>query len=55
MNYLFFQQAAQRSCGCFVPRGIQGQAEWGPGQSDLVLGLADGNPACGRGVEMSDL
>ena len=25
------------SCGCLTPRGAQGQAEWGPGQPDLVL------------------
>lgn len=26
---------------------MQGQAEWGPGQPDLVLHLVVGNPACG--------
>ena len=30
--------------------GVHGQVGWGPGQSDLVLDLAVGNPACGRGV-----
>ena len=33
-----------------VPEGVQGQVGWGPGQSELVLGLAAGNPACDRGV-----
>ena len=28
---------------------------WGPGQSDLVLHLAAGNPACGRGLKLDDL
>jgi len=39
----FFTQRAVRpwhscpeSCGCLTPRGAQGQAEWGPGQPQLV-------------------
>ena len=28
----------QRSCGCPIPGGIQGQDGWGPGQPDLVGG-----------------
>ena len=28
---------AQGSCVCIITGGIQGQAEWGPGQPDLVL------------------
>jgi len=27
------------------------QAEWGPGQPDLVPDLVNGSPTCGRGVE----
>ena len=33
--------------------GVQGQNGWGPGQSDLVLGLAVGNPVAG-GLELDD-
>jgi len=40
--------AAQRSCGCPIPRGAQGQVRWGPGQPDLVAG----NPAHSRGLEL---
>ena len=29
-------QGAQRSCGCPIPGGIQGQVGWGLGQPDLV-------------------
>ena len=39
-------QAAQRSCGCSIPGGIQGLVGCGPGQPDLM----GGNPAHGRGV-----
>jgi len=31
-------QAAQRSCGCPIPGGVQGQIGWASGQSDLVGG-----------------
>jgi len=31
------EQAAQRSCGFFIPGGLPGQVEWG-GQLDLVCG-----------------
>jgi len=44
-------QAAQRSCGCPIPGGVQGQAGWVPGQPDLEVG----NPAYGGGLELSDL
>ena len=37
--------------GCLISRGIEGQAGWGPGQADLVVG----NPANGRGLEPDDL
>jgi len=37
-------EAAQRSCGCPITGGIQGQVRWDPGQPSLE----DGNPACGR-------
>ena len=40
------KQIAQRSCGCLIPGGIQGQAEWDCGQPDLV----GGNLEHGRGV-----
>jgi len=43
-------QVAQGGCGCPVPRGVEGQVGWGPGQPELVLDLAVGNPASGRGV-----
>jgi len=43
------EQIAQRGCGCAVLGAAQGQVGWGPGQSDLVLDLVTGNPACGRG------
>ena len=48
------EQAAQRGCGCFVPRGVQGQAGWAPGQPGLVLNVEVGGPACGRGLEPDD-
>jgi len=31
-------QAAQRSCGCPIPGGVQGQLGMGPGQPELVGG-----------------
>ena len=37
---------AQRSCGCPIPGGVQGQAGWGLGQPGLMGGV----PAHGRGV-----
>ena len=46
-------KAAQRSCGCPIPGGIQGQVECGPKQPDLLPGLAVGNPAHGREVGIS--
>ena len=45
------KQATQRSCGCPIPGGIQGQVGWGPGQHHLV----GGNPAHSRGLEQVDL
>jgi len=42
------EQVAQRSGGCLVPGGIQGQAGCGSGQPGLVVG----DPACGRSVEI---
>ena len=32
-----------------MPRGVQGQVGWGPGQPGLVLNVEVGGPACGRG------
>ena len=43
-------QATQRSCGCSVPGGVQGQVGWGSGQPALVLNVEVGGPACDRGV-----
>jgi len=43
------EQVAQRGCGCPISESVQGQAGWGPGQSDLVLDPVVVNPACGRG------
>lgn len=41
-------QVAQRACGCPIPGGVKGLVQWGPGQSDLVLGLVVGSSACSR-------
>jgi len=41
------EQVAQGGCGCPIPGSIQGQAECGSGQPDLVVG----NPAHSRRVE----
>ena len=30
-------QVTERSCGCPIPEGIQGQIGWGPGQPDMVV------------------
>ena len=43
------EQAAQRACGCLVPRGVQGHVGWGPGQPGLVLNVQIVGPACGKG------
>ena len=39
------EQAAQRDCGCPIPRNAQDQVGWDPGQSDVVLDLGAGSPA----------
>jgi len=44
------EQAAQRSCGCPITRGVQGQVGWGPWQPGLVLDMEAGGPSCDRGV-----
>ena len=49
------KQVVQRGCECAVPGGVLGQVRWCPGQSALVLNLAAGNRACGRGLELDDL
>lgn len=41
-------QAAQRCCGCPIPGVVQGQVGGNPGQPDLMLDLAIGNPAHGN-------
>ena len=43
-------RAAQKSCECPVPGGVQGQVGWGPGQPGLAPNLEVGGPACDRGV-----
>jgi len=43
--------AAQRSCGCSIPGGVQGQVGWGPGQPELV----GGNSSHSRGLELGGL
>jgi len=40
----------ERGCGCPIPRGVQGQVGWGPGQIDLGHDLAVSNPDCGMKV-----
>ena len=44
------EQAAQRSCGCPIPGGVQGHAGRGPGWPDWVPDLVVCNSAHGRGV-----
>jgi len=44
-------QAAQRSCGCPISGGAQGQVGWGPGQPELV----GGNPAHAERLELDGL
>jgi len=44
------EQAAQRSCRCPIPGGVQGQAGWGLGQPDLVPDSVAENPVQGRGA-----
>jgi len=44
-------QVAQRSCGCPIPGGVQGQAGWGPGQPGLVGDIF----ARGGGLQLGDL
>ena len=39
------EQVVQRSCGCSIPGGVQGQVGQGSGHPDLVGGI----PAYGRG------
>jgi len=41
-----WNQAALRSCGCPLPRSVQGQVGWGSEQN----GLVEGGPAHVRGV-----
>ena len=43
------EQAAQRSCGCRIPGGVQGQVGWGPGLLGLGLDLEIGNSKCDGG------
>jgi len=40
---------------CHIPAGVQGQVEWSPGESDLVLVIVVGNPARDRALELDDL
>ena len=49
------EQAAQRSCGCPIPGGVQGQVGWGTRQPGLVLNVEVGGPVCGKGgLELDD-
>ena len=48
-------QAAQRSCGCPLPEGIQGQARCRPGQPELMPYLVDDNPDHSRQLELDGL
>lgn len=41
---------AARSCGCPIPAGTQGRVGWGPEQPELMLDVAVGKHACGRGL-----
>lgn len=43
------KQTAQRSHGFHMPRGVQGQAGWGPEKPALVSDVVGGS-ACGRGM-----
>ena len=44
-------QAAQRSCGCPIPGGAQGQVAWGPEQPELIAG----SPVHSKGLGFNDL
>jgi len=46
-------QVAYRSCGCPIPRGVQGQV--GQGQPDVAPDLVIGNSTHGRGLKLDDL
>jgi len=37
------EQPAQRSYGCPIPGGVQGQVGWGPGQPELIPMAGDWN------------
>ena len=45
------EQVIQRSYGCPIFGGIEGQVGWDPGQSDLVVV----NPPYGRRFKQDDL
>ena len=47
--------AAQGSCDCPIPGGVQGLAAWGPGQPDQVLHVVVGKSAQGRVLELDHL
>ena len=44
------EQLVQRSCGCLIPGGKQGQVGWGTGHPELV----GGSPTHGKGVGILD-
>ncbi len=48
---VLYQESGEvlEQCGCPIPRGVQGQVGWGPGQPGLVLDMEVGGPACGGG------
>lgn len=41
------EQVDWRGCWCPIPGDVRGQVGWKPGQPDLLLDLAAGNPAFG--------
>ena len=45
------EKVARRICECPISGGVQRDVGWSPGQPSLVAG----NPAHGRGLELSDL
>lgn len=45
------EQIVQRSCGCPIPGGVQGQAAWNSEQPGLVESV----PAVAEGLKLDDL
>ena len=53
---VLYQESGEvlEQCGCPIPRGVQGQIGWCPGQPGLVLDMEVGGPDCGRGLGLDD-